>query len=393
MEEKRFPWPGQVRKFFYCVMSKPLLRATTFFLLMAFTLGSIAQAAAPHPAVARIIVPEKNGSSLGSGVLVGVNDQYGLVLTNWHVVRDGNGKVTVVLPGGFSSGAVVVKIDRDWDLAALTIQRPNVPPVPISNQIPRPGDSLSIAGYGSGDYRTAGGRCVQYLSPGGDNPFELIELAAGARQGDSGGPIFNRQGQVAGILFGSASGKTSGSHCGRVRQFVDSLPMQFDSYLRPTPAAEGMMIAQERTGRGLSVPKRLPQTSSHASKPSPTQVASSTPAIPPIPATLRAPQAPAAPAADWKISPSSPFPPRPYPGRVPVAAMPAYSGQAAVPQVQTVGDITTTPAESQPAPGVPPASPLQNDVATWLNYTRNGLALVGAFAILCQLARWLAPPG
>src|SRR5688500_15998564 len=47
----------------------------------------------PHPAVARIVVPEGDGAtSYGSGTLIDARDQFGLVVTNWHVVRDGTGE-------------------------------------------------------------------------------------------------------------------------------------------------------------------------------------------------------------------------------------------------------------------------------------------------------------
>ena len=49
----------------------------------------------PHPAVARIIAPESTGVSLGSGVLVDINGSQGLVLTNWHVIRDSRSAVLV----------------------------------------------------------------------------------------------------------------------------------------------------------------------------------------------------------------------------------------------------------------------------------------------------------
>src|SRR5436190_19348383 len=61
--------------------------------------------ATPHPAVARIIVPEDGATAFGSGTLVGVNKDHGLVITNWHVVRDGTGRVAVVFPNGFRSPA------------------------------------------------------------------------------------------------------------------------------------------------------------------------------------------------------------------------------------------------------------------------------------------------
>ena len=70
----------------------------------------------PHPAVARIIVPEDGATAYGSGTLIDVRDEYGLVITNWHVVRDSQGTVEVVFPGGFRSHARPLKVDSDWDL-------------------------------------------------------------------------------------------------------------------------------------------------------------------------------------------------------------------------------------------------------------------------------------
>jgi hypothetical protein len=177
-------------------------------------------AAAPHPAVVRVAVPNREGASYGSGSLVAVDDTSGLILTNWHVVRDAAGPIVVYFPDGFSSRAYLLRSDSDWDLAALAVRRPNVQPIAIANQPARPGDLLWIVGYGSGSYRVASGRCVQYVSPGGNQPFEMVELSASARDGDSGGPILNARGELAGVLFGSAAGRTTGSYCGRLRWFV-----------------------------------------------------------------------------------------------------------------------------------------------------------------------------
>jgi hypothetical protein len=51
----------------------------------------------------------------------------------------------------------------------------------------------------------------------------MVELSAEARQGDSGGPIFNQQGELAGVLFGSGPGYTSGSYGGRVLGFLTTV--------------------------------------------------------------------------------------------------------------------------------------------------------------------------
>ncbi|REJ94051.1 MAG: serine protease [Planctomycetota bacterium] len=175
---------------------------------------------APHPAVARLSVADASGHSLGSGTLIYVTAEHGLVLTNWHVVRDAVGPIEVVFADGFRSGGTVLKVDHDWDLAAVGIWRPPVEPVELANHPPQPGERLTIAGWGSGNFREASGRCLQYLSPGDGHPFEIVELGAEARQGDSGGPIFNERGQLAGVLLGAADGRTVGSYCGRVGHFL-----------------------------------------------------------------------------------------------------------------------------------------------------------------------------
>lgn len=177
----------------------------------------------PHPAVVRIIVPERGSTSYGSGTLIDVQGQHGLVVTNWHVVSDAVRPPTVLFADGFRSLAQVVKADRDWDLAALAIWRPQVEPVPLASQPPQPGEMLAIAGYGQGPYRLASGRCTNYLAPNTRLPREMVELAAAARQGDSGGPIFNRRGELAGVLWGEGNGYTMGSYCGRVRQFLSGV--------------------------------------------------------------------------------------------------------------------------------------------------------------------------
>src|SRR5262249_52623649 len=89
-----------------------------------FRLASLWPAAQPQqpqtplPAVVRVIAVDGGtmlGSgtmmSMGSGTLVDSNDDYGLVITNWHVVRDAVGPIEVVFPSGFHSMARVVRTD------------------------------------------------------------------------------------------------------------------------------------------------------------------------------------------------------------------------------------------------------------------------------------------
>jgi len=204
-------------------------------------LPSIGRSQPPHPAVVRVQANDDRGSSHGSGTLVDVQGDYALVVTNWHVVRDAPQRVSVTFPNGFHTAARVIRMDKDWDLAALVVWNPgNVTPVAIADRAPQLGDALTIAGYGSGNYRAVSGRCTQYVAPGIDFPYEMVEVSVQARQGDSGGPIFNEQSELAGVLFGAAPGTTSGSYAGRVQQFLLTAWPDFgvprDTIIAATPA-------------------------------------------------------------------------------------------------------------------------------------------------------------
>jgi S1-C subfamily serine protease len=205
-------------------------------------------AVTPHPAVARVIVPEGGVTAFGSGTLIDVCDQHGLVVTNWHVVKDSRGRVEVVFPNGFRSLARPLKLDEDWDLAALVIWRPPIEPVKVAMQPPRQGDFLTIHGYGRGQYRIATGRCTSYFSPRPHYPHEIVELDVEARQGDSGGPIFNQAGELAGVLFGAGEGTTLGSFAPRVRCFLASIAPDLDKDEQPLVAAADRPAPTIRAG-------------------------------------------------------------------------------------------------------------------------------------------------
>ena len=190
----------------------------------------------PHPSVVRIIAPDDGGVSMGSGVLVDINQSQGLVLTNWHVIRDTHSAVLVQFPDGFQSAGTVIRYDEPWDLAALVIWKPKVDPVPISAQPPQIGAPLTIAGFGRGAYRAETGPCTDYLSPGSGYAKDLVELSATARQGDSGGPILNAEGQLAGVLFGESGGRTIGRCSKQLRVFLASVGAQGYTPLTQTQA-------------------------------------------------------------------------------------------------------------------------------------------------------------
>ncbi len=297
----------------------------------------------PHPAVVRIVVPEGGVTSFGSGTLVDVRDQHGLIITNWHVVRDSKGVVEVVFPNGFRSHARPLKVDSNWDLAALVIWRPNVEPVPIAKQPPRPGDLLTIHGYGRGQYRIATGRCTSYYAPRQDYPMEMVELDVEARQGDSGGPILNDRGEIAGVLFGAGHGTTLGSFAPRVSNFLASLAPD---------------IGQVRDQAQVAV----------ADRPAPR--------VEPI-------------ADEYQNGSVAKYPSSPWsPGREAVnPAINAAANPAGSSNVQLASDKSADGSNSEVAEQS--AGNETGDDATWYEHTKSGLAIVGLLAIALRLVKFV----
>jgi len=184
----------------------------------------------PHPAVCRLIHTLPNGvRCIGSGVLVDKEGPYGLVITCQHLFQDGRGTTVVIFPNGRAFEAQLVQQDAAADLAVLLIARPEAEPVSVASKPPQPGEPVRSCGYGpDGRYGCNQGRVVGYVRTG-QTGWETLELTGRARQGDSGGPVFNAQGELAAVLWGTDGRTVTGTYCGRVDRFLQ----QTGRYLFP----------------------------------------------------------------------------------------------------------------------------------------------------------------
>ncbi|HOM17566.1 MAG TPA: serine protease [Thermoguttaceae bacterium] len=187
--------------------------------------------AGAHPAVCRVIHNLPGGlRCLGSGVLVDKEGQYGLVITCQHLFRDGPGTTQAIFPDGQAFEAKLLHQDPAADLAALLIARPSAEPVPVADTPPQPGEPVQSCGYGpDGRYWCNQGRVVGYARTASAPGWETLELTGRARQGDSGGPVFNAQGQLVAVLWGTDGRSVSAAYCGRVDRFLQ----QTGRYLLP----------------------------------------------------------------------------------------------------------------------------------------------------------------
>ncbi|WAT17450.1 Do family serine endopeptidase [Aurantiacibacter sp. MUD11] len=147
----------------------------------------------------------REATSLGSGFIISAD---GYVVTNNHVIspdqRAQLEEVTVTLPDGQEYEAEVVGTDPSSDLAVLKISRAE--PFPFVNfgdsSEARVGDWVIAIGnpFGLGGTVTSGIVSAVQRSTGRGGAFDrYIQTDASINRGNSGGPLFDMQGNVIGI--------------------------------------------------------------------------------------------------------------------------------------------------------------------------------------------------
>ena len=144
----------------------------------------------------------------GSGFVV-ADDR---VITNAHVVA-GVTQPVVQVPNGPALRAEVVYFDSAHDLAVLAVDNLDAEPIPLGEALPN-GTTAAFAGYPAGGPFRLQAANVERLSDVsvrniyGTEPevLEVYTLAANVQQGNSGGPLLDIDGRVAGVVFAKTTG-------------------------------------------------------------------------------------------------------------------------------------------------------------------------------------------
>jgi serine protease Do len=142
--------------------------------------------------------PDASSASLGSGFIVSSD---GYILTNAHVV-DGANVVTVRLTDKREFKAKVVGADKQSDVAVLKIDAGNLPTVKIGDpRQSKVGQWVVAIGspYGFDNTVTSGIISAKSRSLPNENYTPFIQTDVPVNPGNSGGPLFNLQGEVIGI--------------------------------------------------------------------------------------------------------------------------------------------------------------------------------------------------
>ncbi len=144
--------------------------------------------------------PQRKATSLGSGFVIDAKNGY--VVTNNHVVQDAD-EITVILQDDTNIKAELVGKDSKTDLALLKIKTSHpLVAVPFGDSdAMRVGDWVLAIGnpFGLGGSVTAGIISARQRNIDAGPYDDFLQTDASINRGNSGGPMFNLNGEVIGI--------------------------------------------------------------------------------------------------------------------------------------------------------------------------------------------------
>ncbi|MDI6780994.1 MAG: trypsin-like peptidase domain-containing protein [bacterium] len=150
---------------------------------------------------------------LGSGFIIESN---GYILTCYHII-DGIRDIKVILKDGTEYDARIVKANKQADLCLLKIKAHNLPSLKIGDPaIVRAGDfvitignpipkQMNVAPKSLSNSVTTG--IISSVCRVNQDNLKLFQLNLPVNFGNSGGPLFNRQGQVIGVVNSKIQGR------------------------------------------------------------------------------------------------------------------------------------------------------------------------------------------
>ncbi|MDN7605427.1 trypsin-like peptidase domain-containing protein [Burkholderia multivorans] len=227
-----------------------------------FRRGAPPRAQGPQPPAPDTSPRAITGS--GSGFIVSPD---GAILTSAYVIGDAT-DATVRLANGREFRATVVAVDPQSDVAVLRIDGARLPYVPIADATRvRAGEPVMTIGApdGAGNTVTAGivSATPRRLPDGSAFPFLQTDIAV--NPDNSGGPVFDRAGNVVGIAMQVYTGAD------RYASLTFAIPIALSAKLRaqlqpPAQAARGsganaLGLDVQDVGAGLAAALGLPRAS------------------------------------------------------------------------------------------------------------------------------------
>lgn len=153
---------------------------------------------------------QTTGVSSGSGFII---SEDGYILSNYHVVENST-KLNVKMYDGSSYEATLVGYDKASDVAVLKVEATGLPAVTVGDSdAVNVGDQVVAIGNPLGELTstlTGGYVSAKDRTINTDNTLtNMIQTDAAINSGNSGGPLFNMNGEVIGITSAKYSGSSS----------------------------------------------------------------------------------------------------------------------------------------------------------------------------------------
>ena len=171
------------------------------------TLADSLVVAKSRPSVVKIrgVAPMCQKVLEGTGFVIAPNR----VMSNAHVVA-GSDSVTVEAEGK-TYDATVVSYDPDADISILDVPTLPQQPLVFAEEPAKTGTDAVVLGFpGGGDFVATPARVREIIELSGPDIYksktvnrEVYTIRGIVRQGNSGGPMINRAGQVIGVVFGA----------------------------------------------------------------------------------------------------------------------------------------------------------------------------------------------
>lgn len=151
-----------------------------------------------------ITVEQKSGTGFNI-------DPGGIIITNYHVIEDAM-NMSITFPDGKVYRADHWSSRPESDLAVISLQAENLPAAPVDfSNLPAPGDKIRVVGNPLGmNNILVEGQVLQYLKIK-DRQGRIFSIDAPIYPGNSGSPVYDMDGQVVGVVFGSLKGENNGS--------------------------------------------------------------------------------------------------------------------------------------------------------------------------------------
>ncbi|WP_286934691.1 MULTISPECIES: S1C family serine protease [Aminobacterium] len=140
-----------------------------------------------------------NGEKIhqGSGFFL---EKSGLLLTNYHVIHDSQEIAVETEDGEFYIVRAIIAQDAEKDLALLGTATPSnkIVPVSFAPSVPPTGSEIVTIGTPEGFSHTLSNGILSSVKRGKDR--DIVQFTAPVSPGSSGSPLFDKNGQVIGIV-------------------------------------------------------------------------------------------------------------------------------------------------------------------------------------------------